>query len=107
MVYISEAHPGSIVSVPTAGGGHELRVIPPTATVEERLSNLRQFIEVVGLTIPAGIDGEDDAARRAYAAWPDRIYVVGTDGKIAFKSAPGPAGFKVPDLAAWLRENAR
>lgn len=107
MVYISEAHPGSIVSVPTADGGQELQVIPPTANTEERLRNLRQFVDVVGLTIPAGIDSEDDTARRAYAAWPDRIYVVGKDGKVAFKSAPGPVGFKVPDLEQWLRENAR
>ena len=107
MVYISEAHPGSIVSVPTKDGGRELQIIPPTSNEEERLRNLRQFIEVVGLTIPSGIDSEDDQAKRAYAGWPDRIYVVGVDGKIAFKSAPGPVGFKVPDLAAWLRENAK
>jgi hypothetical protein len=107
VVYISEAHPGSIVSVPKQGGGSELQIIPPTSNVEERLRNLRQFVEVVGLTIPSVIDGEDDAVKRAYAAWPDRIYVVGVDGKIAYKGAPGPTGFKVPDLAAWLRENAK
>lgn len=107
MVYISEAHPGSIVSVPASDGTRELHVIPPTATVEERLRNMRQFIKAVGLTIPAGIDAEGDPARRAYAGWPDRIYVVGTDGNIAFKSAPGPVGFKVPDLAAWLRANVK
>ena len=84
-----------------------MQVIPPTATVEERLRNLRQFVKVVGLTIPAGIDSQDDLAKRAYAGWPDRIYVVGADGKIAFKSAPGPVGFKVPDLANWLKENAK
>lgn len=107
VVYISEAHPGSIVSVPKKGGGSDLQVIPPTSNVEERLRNYRQFVDVVGLTIPAVIDTEDDHAKRAYAAWPDRIYVVGTDGKIAFKSAPGPVGFKIPDLAVWLRENAK
>ena len=107
MVYISEAHPGSIVSVPTANGGEELEIIPPTANVEERLRNLRQLAKVTGLTIPAGIDSLDDTAKRAYAGWPDRIYVVGKDGKIAFKSAPGPVGFKVPDLANWLKENVK
>jgi hypothetical protein len=107
VVYISEAHPGSIVAVPKKGGGTELQIIPPTTTVDERLRNLRQFAEVVGLTIPAVVDSEDDAAKRAYAGWPDRIYVVGVDGKIAYKGAPGPSGFKVPELAEWLRENVR
>lgn len=107
LVYIAEAHPGSIVSIPTENGGSELQIVPPTATEAERLRNLRSFSRLSGLTMPAGIDGEDNAAKRAYAAWPDRIYAIGADGRIAFKSAPGPMGFKVPDLADWLRENVR
>jgi type I thyroxine 5'-deiodinase len=105
VVYIMEAHPGSILSVPLKDGGAELQIIPPTTTVENRLENLRQFIKVVGLTIPSGIDGLDDAARIAYSGWPDRIYVIGANGKIALKSGPGPAGFKIADLEAWLRTN--
>jgi hypothetical protein len=95
------------VSVPTKDGGEELQIIPPTATVEERLANLRQFMALTELTMPAVIDGEDNAAKRAYAAWPDRLYAIGVDGRVAYKSAPGPRGFKVPELAEWLRENVR
>jgi hypothetical protein len=105
LVYIAEAHPGSIVSVPTKEGGKELQIIPPTATVGERLRNLRQFVALAGLTMPAVIDSEENAAKHAYAAWPDRLYVIGVDGKVAYKSAPGPRGFKVPELADWLSEH--
>ena len=107
LVYIQEAHPGSIVSVPTERGGTELQIIPQTGTTSERLQNLRQFMSLTKLTIPAVIDSEDNAAKRAYSGWPDRLYAVNLDGRIAFKSAPGPVGFKVPDLEAWLRENVK
>ena len=30
----------------------------------------------------------------AYTGWPDRLYVVDRDGKIALKSDAGPYGFK-------------
>jgi len=76
-----------------------------TDSVGDRLRNLRQFLSLSGLTMPAVIDDEVNSAKRAYAGWPDRLYAIGLDGKIAFKSAPGPIGFKVPDLAEWLRQN--
>jgi hypothetical protein len=107
LVYIAEAHPGSILTLPTEGGGRGLQIVPPTSTVAERLHHLRQLIKLTRVSMPAVIDGEDDAVKRAYAAWPDRLYAIGVDGRVAFKGAPGPAGFKVPELADWLRENVK
>jgi len=107
VVYIREAHPGSILSVPVEGGGTRLRIVPQTATLAERLKHLRQLIALTGLTMPAVMDDEEDSVKEAYAAWPDRMYVIGTDGRVAFQGAPGPAGFRVPDLEDWLRNNAR
>jgi hypothetical protein len=57
--------------------------------------------------MPAVSDDENNSVNRAYGGFPDRIYVVGVDGKIAYKGAPGPMGFKVPELEAWLRENVK
>jgi hypothetical protein len=34
----------------------------------------------------------------AYAAMPDRIYVIDAAGKIAYKGGPGPGGFKAMDV---------
>lgn len=39
------------------------------------------------------MDNMDDTTERAYQGWPDRIYIVGNDGKIAFAGAKGPQGF--------------
>lgn len=54
--------------------------------------------------MPAIIDSDDNAVNRAYAAWPDRLYGIGKDGAVLYKSGPGPAGFRTPDLEAWLSE---
>ena len=50
----------------------------------------------------------DDKVNKAYAAWPDRLYVVGTDGKIAMMGEPGPRGFKpsVDAAQGWLEKLA-
>jgi hypothetical protein len=36
---------------------------------------------------------------KAYAAWPDRIYVIDRQGKVALKASPGPGGF-LPSVRA-------
>jgi len=46
------------------------------------------------IAFPILLDNLDDVVERAYAGWPDRLYVVDADGKIAQKGAPGPGGFK-------------
>lgn len=45
----------------------------------------------------------ENAAERAYGAWPDRLYLVDTAGKIAYRGAPGPRGFKPEELEAALK----
>jgi len=50
------------------------------------------------------LDNMDNKTEQAYAAWPDRLYVVNTDGRIVYQSAPGPAGFKAAELGAALRK---
>ena len=40
----------------------------------------------------------DNATNHAYGAWPDRMYVIGTDGKITYGGEPGPWGF---DVVVW------
>ena len=57
--------------------------------------------------MPALIDSDDNIVNRAYAGWPDRLYVVGVDGKVAYKGGQGPFGFKTPELEAWLRTNIK
>ncbi len=46
----------------------------------------------------------DNTTDLAYSALPDRLYLVGTDGRIAYKSAPGPMGFRPDELEAAITE---
>lgn len=105
LVYVAEAHPGQILAVPTANGGSELRVIPLLGDEKQNLEHLKHLVTIGKLTIPAAVETPANSANREYAAYPNRLYVIGADGRVAFKGAPGPTGLKVPDLADWLRSN--
>ena len=45
-----------------------------------------------------------NATATAYNAMPDRLFVVGIDGKIAYRGARGPRGFKPDELEAYLKK---
>jgi hypothetical protein len=107
LIYIAEAHPGQILSVPQEDGSEELRVIPLVATEPELMRNLKGLMRLGKLTLPAVVDTSDASLNSAYAGYPNRIYVIGADGIVRFKGAPGPTGFKVPDLDAWLKQNIK
>ena len=57
----------------------------------------------LGIELPALVDEPDNRVERAYTAWPDRLYVVAQTGRIAYKSAAGPFGFKPDDVEAALK----
>lgn len=38
------------------------------------------------------------------AGWPDRLIVVGLDGKIAYYGSKGPGEFKPQEVEKWLQE---
>ena len=58
--------------------------------------------------MPAIVDRLDDQVNKAYSAWPDRFYLVGKDGRIAFTGGRGPGGFRPNELEdAIVEELAR
>jgi hypothetical protein len=103
-VYIREAHPDSVLYVTGKDGEQTLERIAQTETLADRSEDAEKCRRTLNLSIPTLVDREDNAAGTAYAGWPDRIVIVGRDGAIAYKSGPGPAGFKPGELEAWLAE---
>ncbi len=75
----------------------------PIATVEQPVSTderrkvAAEFVDQNELQIPALLDNIDDKASQEYASLPDRLFLVGKDGKVALAGQPGPSGFD-PDL---------
>jgi hypothetical protein len=103
-VYIAEAH---------ATDGWQMQsnvdegvLVANHVTIEDRFAAARAGVERLGLTMPVLVDRMDDAAGNAFAAWPERIYVVDSAGRIAYAGGPGPFEFD-PDAAAAALENVR
>ena len=71
-------------------------------TWDERRKAAEDFLNRTKLSIPTLIDNMDNKTDSDYKAWPDRIYIVGTNGKIIYKGEPGPKGLKPSDIADTL-----
>lgn len=83
-------------------------MIEEPLTLEERCENAHHCKEALGLgVIPALIDGLDNAAERAYEAWPNRIVLIDADGRIAWRSKPGPLGFVPIELNAAIQREVK
>jgi len=56
----------------------------------------------LGIDLPAVVDDFDDSTDTAYSGWPERLYLIDREGRVAYKSKPGPFGFKPADLETAL-----
>lgn len=104
MIYIREAHPESTILF-QENGVSELKKFTQTDTLSARRGNAQSCGDLLKVPFPLLLDGEDNATLTAYGAWPNRLVVVGKDGKIAWDSGEGPRGFRPEKLGQWLREN--
>jgi iodothyronine deiodinase-like protein len=92
VVYIQEAHP--IDAWQDDDNLKDDVLVKSTTTEEERAEIAGICLAKLSIELPALVDDPDNRVERAYTAWPDRLYVIDRDGRIAFKSAAGPFGFK-------------
>jgi Iodothyronine deiodinase len=67
---------------------------------DERAQVAGACVRKLGIKFPAVLDEFGNAAETAYTAWPDRMYLIDSNGRIAYKSKPGPFGFKTDELRA-------
>lgn len=105
LVYIREAHPDSVLLI-LKDGKEVLEKIEQTDNFLDRTEHAQVCMASLKLSVPTVIDLEDNAVNIAYAGWPDRMYVVGIEGRIAYQGAPGPKGFRPEEVEKWLKENA-
>ncbi|MBI3096906.1 MAG: deiodinase [Planctomycetes bacterium] len=92
-MYIREAHPSDGWQMPQ--NQKDGVVYKDPKTEEEREEVASDCVKSLKLPIPCLIDDMKNTAGTAYSGWPDRIYIVGTDGRIVYKGDPGPKGFDV------------
>ena len=94
LVYIREAH--AIDSwLPM-----EFGMVEDPVTDAERLVMTKRTCAELDLPMPALFDGVDDQVNLAYHAWPERLYLIGRNGKLTYVGDAGPFGF---DPDSWER----
>ena len=96
VVYIREAHPSDLWQMGV--NVRENIVYQSPQNTEERVDLANICVKNLGIEIPAVVDNFDNSTDLAYSGWPDRLYVIDRDGRIAYKSAPGPFGFKPAEM---------
>jgi hypothetical protein len=98
VVYIREAHPED-------GWVLESNREEGIAVADPRTASERQEVAGVcatraALDIPVLVDDVGDEVARLYGGWPDRLYLIGRDGRIAYQGGTGPFAFHVDELEA-------
>ena len=96
VVYISEAHPTDLWQM--QANVRDGVLFASTHSDEDRAATAEACVRKLGIRIPALIDRAANSTEQDYTGWPDRLYLIGTDGIVKFKSAPGPFGFVPQDL---------
>lgn len=73
-------------------------------SIEERRTLAKLLPERLKYRLRVALDPIEGPAEKAYAAWPERIYVIGVGGRIEYKARPGPFGFKPDEAEASLKQ---
>jgi hypothetical protein len=90
-VYVREAHPVEgwrMESNDKAGV-----VVKQPRSNKERADVAKSCCAALEMSMPLLVDEIDDRAGHAYSGMPDRLYVIGSDGRVAYKGGRGPFGF--------------
>lgn len=101
MVYIKEAHTSDLWQM---ASNIEHRVVyADPRTLDQRFTIAGTCAAQLHLRIPALVDDMHDGTEAAYTAWPDRLYLIDREGRVRYKSPPGPFGFEPAELEKQLR----
>jgi len=102
VVYIQEAHPTDAWQLKSNIKDNVL--VATARTHDDRRAAAGSCVKNLGIEFPALVDGTDDAVEIAYSGWPDRLYAIDREGRIAYKSGPGPFGFDTDEPGAELKQ---
>jgi hypothetical protein len=105
VVYIKEAHPedGWVVTHNREEG---IAVRDPSSG-DERAEVAAACAVHGAVRIPILVDAIDNAVASAYGGWPDRLYLIGRDGRVSFQGDAGPFGFLPDRLEAAIDDELR
>ena len=96
IVYTREAHPADGWRL-ASNDEHEV-CVPAARSLEERAHAAEDMCRRYEVDLPVLVDSMNDAASEAFAAYPDRVYLIDRDGRVAHKGGRGPYGFDIDRL---------
>jgi len=99
-VYVREAHPTDEWQMKSNVKDDVCYVQPKT--LQQRVAIANDFTRRFKFPLPFGIDDMSNAANDAYAAWPERIYIIDESGHIAYRGGMGPSNYKPEKAREWL-----
>lgn len=108
MIYVREAHPTD----GWHGNGNRRSgvSIKQPASNDERSSVAQTCLEHLDFDIPLMVDTLDDSVGRTYSGGPARLYLIDTEGKIAYKGGRGPHYFfpsQLESALVWLLSDSK
>jgi thiol-disulfide isomerase/thioredoxin/Ca2+-binding EF-hand superfamily protein len=92
-VYVREAHPADSKTQASSTNARAGILFAQPTSLEQRCEVADHCQSALKLNATMVVDKIDNAVGTAYAATPDRLYVVDRLGRVAFQSGPGPFGF--------------
>jgi Iodothyronine deiodinase len=101
VVYILEAHP--VDAWQDEDNQKDKISIASAKTEGDRCATAQTCVTKLSIEFPPLVDDLNNSTEIAYTAWPDRLYVIGRDGRVAYKSRAGPYGFKPQEVEATLK----
>lgn len=102
VVYIREAHPTDGWQVESNEKESVLFEQPTTLAARTEIAAVCSL--KLDLSIPTLLDDMENSTDITYYALPDRLYLIGRDGKVAYRGGPGPFGFVAAELESAIQE---
>ena len=99
-IYIKEAHPSDEWQMEQ--NERKGVVFEQPRNNAERQIWAEAFVAKMGLEGEILMDDITNIANACYAAWPERLYAIGTDGRIAYKGGMGPFEFDTDELEEFI-----
>lgn len=97
-----EAHAADVWQMPSNIRQSVLYNLP--RSYDERSAVADSCVRKLNIRIPALIDNFANTTEAAYTGWPDRLYAIDRNGRVAFKSTPGPFGFEPAGVEQALKK---
>jgi type I thyroxine 5'-deiodinase len=101
VIYILEAHASDVWQMESNVKQNVVFALPKTMGERETVAD--SCVRNLHIQIPALLDDFSNSTEKAYTGWPDRLYVIDRNGRVAAKTAAGPFGFHPEEVERALK----